>query len=297
MNPLIIALICSAVFGSLMVISTFVRQLLLSRDKKLNDEAQSRAMSQEAAELEKIRIQMQSTKRFEIHYQMLGVNKDAIKNADTQIEELLHKKMELVERYGRITIQESGAIISSGGVSEERKAICDKLRAEIDVKMEFYDSEIKIFQKRRSTLWNSQSDFERYFLAQEMARNASLDWIYKQHSALLEKIYLRHIADTESVAVETIKAGTLSFKDIVMTPFQFLIQFFAGISSPIPLPNISFVQTRIEREARVDIDHVEQDINQAAVDEPAFCSKPNPINKEQDEDGAYNNQSSISCVS
>lgn len=92
MEPVSIALICAAVLGTVVVLAAFIRQILLSRDKQLNDTAQSRALSQEVKELEKMRTQMQSEKRFDSHYQVLGANKDAIKYIDTKIEEILIKK-------------------------------------------------------------------------------------------------------------------------------------------------------------------------------------------------------------
>ncbi|MFJ1267036.1 hypothetical protein ACD661_00535 [Legionella lytica] len=258
MDPMVMGLICAAVFGTVMVASAFIRQLLLSRDKKLNDEAQSRALAQEANELEKIRIQMQNEKRFTAHYQMLGENKDAIKYVDTQIEELLNKKTELIERYAQATLKESGVIISSGEASAERKLICDRLRDEIDKKIAFYDGELQILQKRRAILWDTHADFERYLLNQEKASNVNLDNIYKHHSALLEKVYLRHIDDTEVVAVKLIDAGTMSFKDMLMAPIQFLMQFFGAGGA---LPNIALVQTRVEHGARQEVERVENDIN------------------------------------
>lgn len=281
MEPMVVALICTVVFGTVMVIAAFVRQLLLSRDKKLNDEAQSRAMAQEAAELEKIRVQMQSNKRFDAHYDILGANKDAVKYLDTQIEELLHKKTELVDRYAKLTVKESGTIISSGEVSPERKAICDKLRDEIDSKLVFYDSELKLLQTRRSTLWSSHIDFERYLLAQERVRNASLDSVYKQHSALLEKVYLRHIDDSELVTIETIKAGTISFKDMLIAPIQFLMQFFGGGNG---VPNVAFVHTKVERGAREDVERAEQDINESSLLEPNLEQGPSASRVKEEED-------------
>ncbi|MGL5741893.1 MAG: hypothetical protein ACRCXC_04760 [Legionella sp.] len=74
----------------------------------------------------------------------------------------------------------------------------------------------------------------------EKSSNSNLDSVYKQHSALLEKVYLRHIDDTEIVAVKGIEASTMSFKDMIMAPIQFLMQYF-GVS-----PGISLVQTRVD---------------------------------------------------
>lgn len=292
MEPIVVALICTAVFGTVMIIAAFVRQLLLSRDKKLNDEGQARAMAQEAAELEKIRVQMQNNKRFEVHYGILGENKEAIKYLDTQIEELLNKKTALIERYAQLAVKESGNIINSGEASPKRKAACDKLREQIDSKLTFYESELQLLQKRRSSLWDSHVDFERYLLAQEKARNASLDSLYKQHSALLEKVYLRHVENMEVVAVETIKAGTTSFKDMLMAPIQFLMQFFAG--GTIIAPNIAIVQAKAERDAREKVKHTEQEINEPRAARPKSFHHPKSEKSEELDDVASTSMSFVS---
>ena len=58
MESAIIALVCVTVFGVVGILSAFIRQLLLSREKRLNDLAQQRALQQETHELEKIRQEM-----------------------------------------------------------------------------------------------------------------------------------------------------------------------------------------------------------------------------------------------
>lgn len=166
MDPVSIALICAAVFGVVLVVAAFIRQILLSRDKQLNDEAQSRALSQEVNELEKMRAQMQTQTRFDSHYQVLGANKEAIMYIDTKIEEILRKKTELIERYAKVTIKESDSIIS-GELSVDRKHDCDRLREEIDREIAFYDSELKQLQERRRSLWDTHTEFQKYLLNQE----------------------------------------------------------------------------------------------------------------------------------
>ncbi|HHF7365009.1 TPA: hypothetical protein ACPSKY_000099 [Legionella bozemanae] len=256
MEPVSIALICTAALGAVVILAAFIRQILLSRDKQLNDMAQSRALTQEVMELEQIRTQMQNEKRFDSHYQVLGANKEAIRYIDNKIEEILNKKTELVERYAKVIVKESDSIVS-GAVSSERKTACDRLREEIDHKIAFYDSELKELQERRASLWDAHTDFQRYLLNQEKSRNASLDSVYKQHSALLEKVYLRHIDDTEIVAVKSMEASTMTFKDMLMMPIQFLMQYF-GVSVT---PGISLVQTRVENVSRANIDKIQHEIN------------------------------------
>lgn len=96
MEPVSIALICTAALGAVVILAAFIRQILLSRDKQLNDMAQSRALTQEVMELEQIRTQMQNEKRFDSHYQVLGANKEAIRYIDNKIEEILNKKQSLL---------------------------------------------------------------------------------------------------------------------------------------------------------------------------------------------------------
>ncbi|WP_454785171.1 hypothetical protein [Legionella sp. WA2024007413] len=268
MEPVSIALICAAVLGTVVVLAAFVRQILLSRDKQLNDTAQSRALSQEVKELEKMRTQMQSEKRFDSHYQVLGSNKDAIKYIDTKVEEILNKKTELVERYAQAIIKESGSIVS-GEISSERKIACDRLREEIDREIAFYDTELKQLQDRRGLLWDAHTDFQKYLLNQEKARNDSLDNVYQQHSALLEKVYLRHIDNTEIVAVKSIEASSMTFKDMIMIPIQFLMQYF-GVSA-----GISLIQTRVEHVARIEVDKIQKEINN-----PPAKQKENKVPKD-----------------
>lgn len=254
MDPISIVLICAASFGAVVAIAAFVRILLLSRDKSLNDEAQRKALAQETGELEKMREQMQSNTRFDSHYKVLGSNKDAIIYLDTKIEDILHKKMQLIERYAQVSIKETGAIVD-GAISTERKAACDRLKLEIDEEIKFYDNELKNFQQRRMSLWDTHTDLQEYLLGQEKARNENLDFIYKQHSGLLEKIYLRHIDNSEHIAKQSIDAGTSSFKLMTWAPIEFLLQYF-NISTGIGLNS-----SQVEKEARDKVDEIESDVN------------------------------------
>jgi len=125
-----------------------------------------------------MREQMLSSKRFDSHYKVLGANKDAIIYLDNKIEEILHKKTSLIERYSQLTLKESGAIVG-GKISKDRKEACDRLKAEIDEEMKFYDQELVTFQQRRTSLWDTHTDLQEYLLKQEQTRNAHLDAIYK----------------------------------------------------------------------------------------------------------------------
>lgn len=282
MEPVAIALICAAAFGVAVAVAAFVRHLLLSRDKRLNDMAQHDALEQEANELEKLRNQMTGNQRFDSHYQVLGDNKDAIQYIDQKIEDILKKKSELIHRYAQMTIKESSAIIE-GEQSVERKALCDKLKLEIDSEINFYASELDQLQRRRALLWDTHTDLQEYLVNQEIKRNENLDDIYQRHSGLLEKIYLRHIEANQAIAGQTIESGNQSFKMIIMAPIQFLMQFF-GLSS-----GISAEQAKKEKEARIEVVEAEKEINDLeSAGEGIYDNSGVSVNEERDTPSSSN---------
>lgn len=255
MEPISMVIIGTTLFGVLASISVFIRQLLLSRDKRLNDKAQRRALAQESKTLEKIRQQMESSQRFRAHYQVLGDNKEAIQYLDEKIEEILQKKLHLIQRYSRVALKESSAIIA-GEQLAERKDICDLLRKEMDEELLLYDRELEQLQARRSGLWASYKELETYLLEQEQSRNQSLDSLYHRHSSILGKIYHRHNDHTEEVAKESIRAGTESFK-FLLEPLRYLFQCFGmGVSS-----TNDGEASKAEKESRQRVSRIEQAIN------------------------------------
>lgn len=254
MEPVIIAIICAAAFGATVALAAFIRQLLLSRDKRLNDKAQQIALRQETRELESLRSEMFQIKRLDSHYQVLGSNKEAIQYLDQKIEELFRKKSELIQRYADVTLKESSAIIS-GEQSPDRKFICDKLKGEIDSELQFYENELTILQKRRAALWDTHHDLQGYLVDQEKMRNANLDKLYERHSNLLEKIFIRHNHNTENVARQTLEAGNHTFKTMVMAPILFLISLFKSSTG------ISLEQAEKELEFRDSVYDAEKDLN------------------------------------
>lgn len=254
MEPVTIAVICTVVFGTVTALSAFVLQLLLSRDKNLNDLAQQRALLQESTGLEKLRTQMESNKRFDSHYQVLGANKEAIEYIDQKIQTILDKKMELIQRYAQMTLQESSAIID-GGQSPKRKALCDLLKDEIDHEIKFYEVELQKLQAQRSSIWDARLDLQEHLVAHEDSRNESLDKIYVGHTGMLEKIYLRHDRSTERFAEKALEASTRSFKETLMAPIRFLQQYFNTAS------HISPDKMADEKAFRKKVDETEREIN------------------------------------
>lgn len=254
MDPVIIALICAASFGVVVALSVFIRQLLLSRDKKLNDEAQKQALAQETEDLKEMRKQMQSSQRFVSHYDVLGDNKNSIRYIDDRIEAILNKKVQLIDSLSQEILKESAAIVE-GQYSVERRALNEQLRAQREEEIRYYDKELEHFQKERAALWDTHADVQESLINQEQLRNKNLDEIYKQHTGLMEKIYLRHEDEREHVVQQSIEAGTASFKEIIMAPIQFLMRFFG------PSTGISIGQVQIEKAARDEVTKAEDEIN------------------------------------
>ncbi len=254
MEPVSIAIICAVVFGTVVAVSAFVRQLMLSRDKKLNDEAQERALDQEARTLERLRREMENRKRFDSHYQVLGGNKEAVQYLDQKIEETIKKKSDVINRYA-VSVQKESSAIINGLSSSERKLVLDKLRDEIDNELQFYDKELEQLQQRRGVLWDTHTELQYYLLDQEKSRNDHLDKVYEFHTALLEKIYLRHNENSEHVAVESIQAGTATFREIVLAPLQLLLGYFS-LSSGIAADKV-----KEELKTRDEVADLEKDIN------------------------------------
>lgn len=255
MEPATMALVCVSVFGVIGILAAFIRQLLLSREKRLNDAAQQRALQQETHELDKIRQEMMNYKRYDTHYQVLGVNKESIEYIDQRFEDVIKKKFGLIDRYAETTLRESSAIVA-GESGPDRKAICEKLKEEIDSELKLYDGELDQLQKRRALLWGNHNDILNNIDEQEKSRNDHLDALYDHHSSLLEKVFLRHTEDGETVAIKAIDASTSTFRAALMAPIYFLISMFK-ISS-----NIDPEQAVTELEARKEILKFQLELNE-----------------------------------
>lgn len=256
MEPISIAAICTAVFGAVAALSAFVRQLLISRDKSLNDKAHHRAMAREAKELEKVRAQMECNKRYDTHYQVLGENKDAIEHLDKQIEAIFAKKVSLIERYSQTAMKESSAVTKCDSPIA-RKSLCDVLHKEIDLEIKMYDQELVSLQNRRSSIWENHHDLQHQLLQVEKERNVNLDNVYNRHTEILEKVFLRHIELSDGIAKETLEAGNKTYISLFKAPIEFLKSIFSLSSG------ISPTKMGQEKKSRQEISNLEEQINGA----------------------------------
>ena len=273
MEPTTMALVCISVFGVIGILAAFIRQLLLSREKRLNDSAQKRALQQETSELDKIRQEMTNYKRYETHYQVVGVNKESIEHVEQRIEEIVKKKSEIIHRYAETTLRESAAIVSNE-FGLDRKGLCEKLKEELDRELRFYDLELELLQKRRASLWDNDKELLSRIGEQEKNRNDHLDALYTHHSSLLEKVYLRHTEDQEAVAIKIIDASTSTFRSALMAPIYFLISLFKISSNIDPEQAKNELQARNEiLKFQLELDNTETSTTAASADKTV---KPSP---------------------
>lgn len=258
MEPVTIAILATATFGVVTALTVFVRQLLLSRDQKMNNKAQRRALSRETQELEKIRSEMASAKRFDSHYKVIGENKEAIQYLDHKIDEILNKKFELVHRYAKLATKESEAMVD-GQSQVERKALCDMLREEINQEIKFYDKELEQLQQRRASIWQTHTDLQEYLITQETSRNDKLDGLFHRHTSMLEKIYVRHHDQAENHSKQSIEAGTESIR-FLTAPLKYILQWFK------PSTGVSKEKAHQELISRREVQRMEQELNECEHD-------------------------------
>lgn len=255
MHIAIIAVLAAVGFGVVSIISAFIRHLLMSRDKKLNEEALKGVVNQEKQDMEEMREEMLSYKRFKNHYALLGDNKEAIHEIDTNIENLIQKKLKLIHEYSIKSIDHSNDIISR----EVKMSFSDDpillLKKDVDLQIEYFDSEIKALQERRSTLWNIDHEYQNLLMKEENKRNENLDKMYDNHSKLIGKVYLKHIDYVDEYAKENVRSSTKTFLDSFLAPFRFLAAFYNG--------KVDHAESRSDQEQdkRGDVSDVEDDIN------------------------------------
>lgn len=253
MEPVSIAVVCIVVFGTVIALSAFIRQLLLSRNNNLNNKAQLRALTIESQELQRIYSEMEQQKSFDTHYQLLGANKESVAYLDNAIAELLKKKGNLIERYSKITIQESKVIIEEGAILS-RKEVTDKLKIELDSELAFYDGEMEQFQKRREVLWDSHHELKDFLVDQEKSRSTHLDKMYLHHASLLEKMYLRHNEKATIYSLHTTDIASPWFKSLGAS-FNAFLTLFGKATSVEP------EKAAEEEENRKKVSETESSIN------------------------------------
>lgn len=254
MDPVSIALLSVVIFGVVGIFTAFIHQLLLSREKKLNDALQFRALEKETRTLSQLRHEMLHAPRFKLHHDMLGNNKESILRLDERIEEVFQKKSNVIHRYAEVMLHESQNIIESEQ-PVSRKKLCNSLHLEMDKELEHYEHELEQLQKRRSYLWDTNQELQKQLISQEQGRNKNLDTIYTHHTGVLEKVYLRHNENSEKITQKTIEEGSSTLKSMLAAPLQLLTAFF-GLST-----GIAAKQPKRESDGRLIVKKWEYEIN------------------------------------
>lgn len=280
MEPATITVISLVIFGVASLFAAFIRQLILSRDKKLNEISQLRALHLETIELKKIRLEMANYKRLDGHYSMLGNNRETIRYIDNHINDIFNRKMILIKKYSEHALEESSALIS-GEKSGDKLARYNHLREEMAKQISFYDKEIEMYQARRAHLWDADEKYQKFLLEEERSRNQRLDDFYQRHANLLTKIYLRHNDNAASLTKYNLHAGTKTFKSAFMAPINFITGLFEK------LPNISLEKSQKEKDSREDVSKMEDDINEENNDE----KNQDKNEQEQEKNDIENNDS------
>jgi hypothetical protein len=199
-----IAIVCAPAFGVVAMLSTFIGQVLLSRDKALNEKAQKKALNQELFGLEKLRKEIGGLKGLDADSEDSGVKGD-VQELDANIKAIFKKKSALVERYAEMVAKESNAVICKEQ-SLENQEMCKRFKNEIDKELSFYQQELQQLQMQRDAEGNVHSPLRHNRLEQEKQVLSHLQVVYERHVGLLEKVYLRHDhieADTAAKFLET----------------------------------------------------------------------------------------------
>lgn len=225
MEPITIGIIAAVAVCGVVALSVFVRQLFLSRNQRVNEEAQNKALSIEAQELVRLRMEVQRSREYDSYYQLLGKNKESIRYIDSRIDEIIENKADLIQRYSQTILENSKKMGDRGHCSDIKKN-CGELKQALDKQIAVFDQQLKTLQDRRADLWDTQEDIASKVLNQEDARYKKMDSIYEKHSHILEKMYVKHNDTRQSAMERVIDAGNIAFKQIVLAPFKFLLGFF-----------------------------------------------------------------------
>lgn len=250
MEPTISFFICTTVLGLGTLGLIFIRNLMLSRDKKLNDKAERLSLEQETKALSKFRKEMVSNKPFTAHYLALEDNREELKQINNKIAELSNTKLDLVHRYTAMTLRGPLLLIDKDG-SNQQKFEAEKIN--VNDQIQFYENELKQLQSRRATLWGERNGLVNQLLEQEKKRNNSLHEIYNTHTTLLEKLYLMHSQHSEHIATKTIEASTQALK-LLLYPLNKLLQYLK--------PSL-FAKAKNEKQKRKEVTWIEKTINQS----------------------------------
>lgn|GEM_PF-6352540 len=206
-------------------ISTFIWQLVLSRNREFNEQAQLSALSTESSVLEGLRVQLEDNKRFDAHYQVLTANKESIVYIDEKIDALLEKKSASVAKYA-----EQVKLLSARMINNDNNTVTSHslmlLKQEAQSELQAFEAELQQLQTAREKLWGISSELLFELVHEETARNKRLDELYSRHTELLEKVYLGHAQSVERIHQASIEAGSKALQQSLAAPVETMSTFW-----------------------------------------------------------------------
>lgn len=244
MEPITIVLLTAAAITGIVALSAFIRQLFINRNQKIMEESQRRALAMEAKQLSKIRNEMREESTPNLHYQLLGENKEAIRYIDNRIDGLMQRKLDLIDKYTQ-TVSKKAALIQADEMTETDMKSCQQLKSVVDDQLQAIDGQITQLREQRKQLWTDRKDLHEKVMEKEEKRQVRMNTVYKSHTSALEKLYAKHNEIRQSHTSEVLQSGNMTFKSILMAPIRFLQAVFF----PSTL-NIDEQQAARESEAR-----------------------------------------------
>ena len=254
MEPITITLIAAVSVCGIVAMSVFIRQLFLSRNQRVNEEAQNKALSLEADELVRLRMEVQRSQKYDSYYQLLGKNKESIRYIDSRIDDIIEQKAELIQRYSQ-TVLTNSQYMGDHKKSSKIKKDCNHLKEVLDEQIRGFDQQIKSLQTQRAELWDMQEGISNKVMRQEEARYKKMDTIYEKHSQILEKMYVKHNDIRENTTAKILDSGNFAFKQIVLAPFKFLLGLFSKTK------NVDPEQVEQETTSREDVLEMQRNIS------------------------------------
>lgn len=240
-------------------ISTFIWQLVLSRNREFNEQAQLSALSTESAVLEDLRIQLEDNKRFDAHYKVLTANKESIVYLDQKIDALLEKKSACIAKYAT-EVKTLSALIISGGNNSPSNTSLTLLKEETEAEIHGFELELQQLQTEREKLWSISSELLFELVHEETARNKRLDELYTRHTELLEKVYLGHAQSVERIHQASIEAGSKALQQSLAAPVETMSTFWQK-----PTASAGHYAKHVEQElaSRREVQHMASSYNDA----------------------------------
>lgn len=240
MDIYLLILLCSVSIAIIGGIGAFIWQLILSRDKQLNETAQLSALEKEGSALESIREQVANTRRYDAHYQVLRDNHKAIRYIDKKIDAIIKQKAEYLKQYGAM-VQEETAVIAQHPGWVDRIQQIDGFRTGVNVQIRQLDQELQLLQRRRSELWGESHELQTELIQEETHKNQTLDGLYSQHTDLLEKFYLGHASRVDTANQASIDAGTNALRYSLFAPVEAISRLWGGgqvrVTDPERIPH------------------------------------------------------------